>query len=92
MNVPKLMPARLSPPSDGSVGQLLLLAHHRHAGDLTAVSDLRVQAAGWRAGGEAFRRPERDGRRDGALLQPSRRAAVRDGRPGSLMKTYFGTT
>lgn len=69
----------LSPPSDGGVGQLLLLAHHRSSGDLPETSELHVKRDGgkwWQASRRAFRGSGSDGWGDGAVFQPSCKAAV----------------
>lgn len=67
-------------PSDGRVGQLLLLAHHRGSGDRSEASEYRDQVDCGRvrrAGRRAFWRSGRDGCRDGALFQPSCTSTVR---------------
>lgn len=65
--------------SDGCVGQLLLLAHHRWSGVYAEASQPGDQTHPRRFGRGAFRRPRGDGCRDGALFQPSCATAVRSG-------------
>lgn len=59
----------LAPSSDGSVGQLLLLAHHRGSGDHSEASECRVKGYRGRlrrSGWWPFRWTGRDDWRDGA--------------------------
>lgn len=80
-------------PSDGSVGQLLLLAHHRGGGDLSEASEHQVED-GRRSVRRAFRRDFRrsggDALRDGAFFQPSCDAAVRMGATDDFYKDHVG--
>lgn len=73
--------------SDGSVGQLLLLAHHRGSGGRSEASELGIEGDRRRvrrAGRRAFRGSRGDGCRDGAIFQPACAAAVRTGAADDL--------
>lgn len=67
-----------APLLDGSVGQLLLLAHHWRSGGLPEAPQLLLLKGrgARRARRRALRGPARDRRGDGAVLQPSCEAAV----------------
>lgn len=89
----RLVVSSLTPPSDGSVGQLLLLAHHRGSGDLSEASGHAVEdgcGRVWRAFRRAFRRSGGDSRRDGAFFQPSCQPAVRMGATDDLSRENVG--
>lgn len=74
------------PHPDSSVGQLLLLAHHRGSGDLPEASEFRVKdyrRGARRAGQRALRGSRRDCWGDWAVLQSSCKATVRNGCHGN---------
>lgn len=83
---PEQLACRVISFPDGGVGQLLLLAHHRGSGGHPEASGFRGHADHRPSGRKPFRGDGRDGRRDRAVFQPSRKAAVRTGASEELQK------